>query len=96
MQEGIFNEIEYQEFGDTRNPKGFSEDNYNKHNKGKKEMLDTASAVFSKGEELEKMGLRVPQITKLMMLLRGQGIPVSTDILTVEQGFSEIVSQLSV
>ncbi len=65
-------------------------------NKGKKEMLDTASAVFSKGEELEKMGLRVPQITKLMMLLRGQGIPVSTDILTVEQGFSEIVSQLSV
>ena len=32
MQEGIFNEIEYQEFGDTRNPKGFSEDNYNKHN----------------------------------------------------------------
>ena len=65
-------------------------------NKGRKEMLDTASAVFSKGEELEKMGLRVPQITKLMMLLRGQGIPVSTDILTVEQGFSEIVSQLSV
>ena len=30
-------EIEYEEFGDTRNKKGFLEDGYTKHNKGAKE-----------------------------------------------------------
>ena len=51
MQEGIFNEIEYQEFGDTRNPKGFSEDNYNKHNKGKKEMTRISYAKSKRAEQ---------------------------------------------
>ncbi len=61
-------------------------------NKGRKVMLDTAANVFSRGEELEKIGLRVPQITKIMMLLRQKGIPVDTSVLTVEQGFNEILS----
>ena len=30
-------EIEYEEFGDTRNKKGLLEDGYSKHNKGRKE-----------------------------------------------------------
>ena len=51
MQEGFFNEIEYQEFGDTRNPKGFSEDNYNKHNKGKKEMTRISYAKSKRAEQ---------------------------------------------
>ena len=59
---------------------------------GRKMMLDTAENVFSKGRELEKMGLRVPQITKIMMMLREKGVPVNTNILTVEQAFNEIVN----
>ena len=64
-------------------------------NKGKNVMLDSAKAVFSRGRELEAMGLRVPQITRIMMLLREKGIPVDTGALTVEQGFSEVLGCLS-
>ena len=35
--EGKNAEIEYDEFGDTRNRKGLIEEGYSKHNKGKKE-----------------------------------------------------------
>lgn len=63
-------------------------------NHGQKVMLDTTENVFSKGSELEKMGLRVPQITKIMMLLRQNGINVDSTVLTLEQGFNEIVSYL--
>lgn len=59
---------------------------------GRKMMLDSAENVFSKGRELEKMGLRVPQVTKIMMMLRENGVPVNTNILTVEQAFNEIVN----
>ena len=58
---------------------------------GKKVMLDETEKVFSRGRELEAMGLRVPQVTRIMMLLREKGIPVSSQILTVEQAFQEIV-----
>ena len=61
---------------------------------GKKIMLDTPKNVFSKGRELEKTGLRVPQVTKIMMLLKEKGIPVNQDILTVEQAFNEIINYL--
>lgn len=63
-------------------------------NHGHKVMLDTTENVFSKGSELEQMGLRVPQITKIMMLLRQNGINVDSTVLTVEQGFNEIVRYL--
>ena len=59
---------------------------------GKRVMLDTAERVFTHGRELEKTGLRVPQITKIMMLLKERGVPVNTGVLTVEQGFEEILS----
>lgn len=62
---------------------------------GKKVMLDRTDAVFSKGDELEKIGLRVPQITRIMWLLKEKGIPVDTSVLTVEKGFQEIVKILS-
>ncbi len=61
---------------------------------GKEIMLDTAQNVFSKAEELEGLGLRVPQITKIMMKLRENGIPVNPAALTVDQGFSEILNYL--
>ena len=62
---------------------------------GRKFMLDTTKNVFSKGTELEKIGLRVPQITKIMMMLRSRGMNVDPSALTVEQAFNEIVNYLS-
>ena len=40
--------------------------------------------VFSRGEELEAIGLGVPQMTRLVMLLRQGGVDISPDIYTVE------------
>ncbi|MGN0454685.1 MAG: energy-coupling factor transporter ATPase [Ruminococcus sp.] len=64
-------------------------------NSSKAEMFDTTKNVFSKGEELEKIGLKVPQITKIMSALKAKGYPVSDGILTVEQAFTEILTILN-
>lgn len=57
-------------------------------------MLDDTKKVFSHGDELEKMGLRVPQITKIMTALKDKGYDISDGILTVDQAFSELCSLL--
>ena len=58
-------------------------------NNGSVAMFDTTRAIFARGEELEEMGLRVPQITKIMRDLQHAGWPVSSGVLTVEQGVRE-------
>ena len=63
-------------------------------NHGKKIMFDKTEKVFSKGTELEEIGLRIPQITKIMLMLKQRGVDVNTNILTVEQAFNEIVNYL--
>lgn len=59
-------------------------------NKSKAAMFDDTKAVFSRGEELEKMGLRVPQVTKIMTKLQGLGYNLPSGILTVEQAANEL------
>lgn len=59
-------------------------------NSSKMFMLDDTKKVFSHGDELEKMGLRVPQITKIMSALKDKGYDISDGILTVDQAFSEL------
>lgn len=59
--------------------------------KGKKIMFDTVKNVFSRGEELEKMGLSIPQITKIFIKLKKHGVDVDTSIYTVEEGRKQIV-----
>ena len=44
------------------------------------EMYDETRAVFSRGELLEPMGLRLPQITSIMRRLRKMGLPVSETV----------------
>ncbi|MDO5124037.1 MAG: energy-coupling factor transporter ATPase [Eubacteriales bacterium] len=63
-------------------------------NKGEAVMFDDTKAVFSRSKELEAMGLRLPQITKITNTLREKGYPVSEGILTVGQAFDEIVALL--
>lgn len=62
--------------------------------KGHAAMMDTPKVVFSKIEELEKMGLAAPQITYIMRDLKSQGFDVSSDIITVEEGAREILRVL--
>lgn len=46
---------------------------------------DTPKKVFSHVEELTKIGLDVPPITRLSYMLRADGIDIPKDILTVEE-----------
>lgn len=63
-------------------------------NKSNLVMFDKTKEVFSKGRELEKIGLRVPQITKIMLELREKGFNVPEGILTVDEAMDCISSQL--
>lgn len=63
-------------------------------NKGNAEILAPKREVFAQGERLEKMGLRVPQITKITQLLQKKGIDLPDGILTVEEAFNSIMAFL--
>lgn len=63
-------------------------------NKSNLVMFDKTKEVFSKGRELEEIGLRVPQITKIMLDLREKGFNVSEGILTVDEAMDCISSLL--
>lgn len=59
-------------------------------NESKLVMFDETHKVFARGDELEKIGLRVPQITKIMSMLRSRGVDVPDGILTVEDAVNAI------
>lgn len=63
-------------------------------NKSNLVMFDKTKEVFSKGRELEKIGLRVPQITKIMLELHEKGFNVPEGILTVDEAMDCISSLL--
>ena len=50
--------------------------------------------VFKRVEELEAMGLAVPQVTYLMRELKKKGFDVLDEVYTVEQAKSEILRVL--
>lgn len=62
--------------------------------RGEVAMLDTALRVFARAEELEEMGLTVPAVTKILLLLRQQGIDVGTDVYTVDQAVERLLPLL--
>ena len=57
-------------------------------------MLDGTKEVFARGPELEQMGLRVPQITKIMQELKGMGLPVDPSTLTVDGALQQLIPLL--
>ena len=63
-------------------------------NHGRAEIFEETRKVFAKGEELEKMGLRVPQITKIMAMLKQSGYPVDDSVLTVEEAIGQLLPLL--
>ena len=54
-------------------------------------MLDDTKKVFARGEELEQMGLRVPQITKILQELQKMGLPVDSSTLTVDDALHQLI-----
>ncbi|MFA5576676.1 MAG: energy-coupling factor transporter ATPase [Tissierellaceae bacterium] len=62
--------------------------------RGKIEMDDKTREVFKRADELEKMGLGVPQITKLMKKLREKEETIRDTILTVEEAKEELLKYL--
>ena len=60
-------------------------------NRGKAAMLDETKRVFVRGPELETMGLRVPQITKIMQELKKMGLPVDESTLTVDDALHQLI-----
>ena len=47
-------------------------------------MEGTPRQVFTRADELEKVGLDIPQVTKVALALRQRGLPVDTAVYTVE------------
>jgi len=60
--------------------------------KGTVAMCGKPGEIFRHIEQLENIGLSVPQITKVMKILKDQGIPIKDDIFTVHQAKNELLS----
>ena len=61
---------------------------------GQVAMLDTVEQVFSRAAELEKLGLSIPAVTRVMLLLQQKGIDVGTDIYTMPQAVERLLPLL--
>lgn len=55
-------------------------------NNSRIEMQGTVDEVYSRGEELRRMGLNIPEITEIFLRLRARGFDVPANVYTVEQG----------
>ena len=58
---------------------------------GKVAIYDTVEKVFSNAERLEKIGLNVPEITKIFSALRSRGIDLPDDVYTVDRALSVLL-----
>ncbi len=63
-------------------------------NESKLFCYDDTAAVFRRTEELQSMGLRIPQIASVMLALRHKGYDLPEDIYTVEQARDAILGLL--
>lgn len=50
--------------------------------------------IFSQQEELEKRGLSIPQITKLMLVLKDKGLDIDTRVLSVDESYDVLSKYL--
>ena len=55
-------------------------------------MDGTPEEIFKRGSELEKIGLDVPQITKVVRKLADMGVPIERNIYTVEKARDAILA----
>lgn len=62
--------------------------------RGKVNMVGTAREIFKRAQELESIGLGVPQITYFMKALQDKGKEIRDDVITVEEATEEILNYL--
>ncbi len=60
-------------------------------NQAKVYLYDTVDNVFSHAQEIESLGLDIPQVTRIFYALKKRGLAVSSNIYTVEQGRRELL-----
>ena len=63
-------------------------------NKSRLFMYDTVERVFESGQDLEQMGLSVPQISRVFKGLNDKGIDVNPNVYTIEQAKAELLRVL--
>lgn len=63
--------------------------------RGQVKFDDRPKKVFTNIEELESMGLGVPQVTYLMRELNNEGLEVSSEVTTIKEAYEELVKLLS-
>ena len=63
-------------------------------NQGKIFADDKPEIIYSMAEELDEIGLDVPQITRAPKLLEEKGYKFSKTIITVEEAYQELIAQL--
>ena len=63
-------------------------------NEGKNVLYGTVDEVFSQAEELSRMGLAVPQVTRVFLGLKQRGFDGRTNVYTARQGRDEILRLL--
>jgi len=62
--------------------------------KGKIHMEGTPKEIYSQADELEKIGLGVPQVAQIVNELRKRGFNIKSDIITVEEAKEEILREM--
>lgn len=62
--------------------------------KGKIHMQGSPKEIYSQAEELERIGLGIPQIASIVKELRDRGFNIKKDILTVEEAKAEILKEV--
>lgn len=62
--------------------------------KGKIHMEGTPKEIYAQAEELEKIGLGVPQVAQIVNELRKRGFNIKPDIITVEEAKEEILREV--
>ena len=60
-------------------------------NKGKLFCYDDTDRVFEQTEDLAKIGLDVPQVTRMSHLLKEMGVDIGSDIYTTERAAERIL-----
>lgn len=62
--------------------------------KGKVHMEGTPKEIYSQAEELQNIGLGIPQIASIVKELRKRGFNIEPDILSVEEAKEEILKEV--
>lgn len=62
--------------------------------KGKVSMFGTPREIFSRRDELVKIGLNVPPIAELLYQLRDKGFKINADVLNMDEAVEELVKVL--